>query len=251
MEHRLVNLTKAANLIRNSNKICVFTGAGISAESGIPPFRGEGGLWNRYDPHILEIGYFLTKPKESWEAIRTIFYDFFHQVAPNPAHKVLAQWESDGKITGLITQNIDNLHAQAGSVKVYEFHGNCDRLLCLDCNKSYPSLSVDLKELPPLCPDCFGLLKPDFVFFGEGIPPLAYQQSIEAASSCDLMLIIGTSGEVAPANHLPHFAKRNKASIIEINREPSPYTKTITDIYLEGKAGELLPELNDLINLNN
>jgi NAD-dependent deacetylase len=245
------DIVRASRLISQSKRICAFTGAGISAESGIPPFRGEGGLWNRYDPHILEIGYFITSPAESWEAIRAIFYDFFHQAKPNPAHEVLARWEDSGTLMAVITQNIDSLHSQAGSKKVYEFHGNSARLVCLDCYNSYNSGTISLETLPPLCPSCYGTLKPDFVFFGEGIPPAAYQHSTEAAASCDLMIIIGTSGEVAPANHMPHIAKRNGAAIIEINREPSQYTRSITDVYLEGKAGELLPAIDDYIKSNN
>jgi NAD-dependent deacetylase len=244
------DIVKAARLISQSKRICAFTGAGISAESGIPPFRGEGGLWNKYDPVILEIGYFITHPAESWEAVRTIFYDFFHQVKPNPAHDVLARWEASGILSAVITQNIDSLHTQAGSKKVYEFHGNSDRLVCIDCHKNFKSNTISLETLPPLCPVCYGILKPDFVFFGEGIPPAAYQHSTHVALDCDLMMIIGTSGEVAPANHIPHIAKRSGALIIEINREPSQYTGTITDLYLEGKAGELLPLIDELINSN-
>jgi NAD-dependent deacetylase len=240
-------IQEAADLIFRSKSIVAFTGAGISAESGIPPFRGEGGLWNRYDPVILELGYFISRPAESWEAIRTIFYDFFSKVKPNQAHLVLADWERSGKLNSIITQNIDNLHTLAGSREVYEFHGNSERLICLDCFAHYSISEIDLGILPPLCPSCFGLLKPDFVFFGEGIPPLAYQKSVEAASGCDLMLIIGTSGEVAPANQLPRLTRSNRGKIIEINLSPSSYTNTVTDLFIPGKASEVLSILDQTI----
>ncbi len=235
----------AANILRQSKRIVAFTGAGISVESGIPPFRGEGGLWNKHDPQTLELGYFFTYPEKSWEVIREIFYAFFGKVKPNVAHLILAEWEAAGKLQSVITQNIDDLHQQAGNKEVYEFHGNAMRLGCVVCYHSIPIGEAQLDELPPRCPSCQGLLKPDFIFFGEGIPEVAYSKSVEAARNCDCMLIIGTAGEVSPANQMPMIAKNNGAKIIEINLEPSYYTSRISDCFLQGKAGEILPLLNN------
>ncbi len=238
---------EAAELIIHSKSLVAFTGAGISAESGIPPFRGDGGLWNRYDPVILELGYFISRPDESWEAIRTIFYDFSSKVKPNAAHLVLADWEKSEKLKSIITQNIDNLHTLAGSKEVFEFHGNSERLICLDCASIFTISEIKLDILPPLCPKCLGLLKPDFVFFSEGIPSLTYQKSVEAASACDLMLIIGTSGEVSPANQLPRLTRSHHGKIIEINLSPTSYTNTVTDLFIPGKASEILSILDQTI----
>ncbi len=245
--HNNNQLRKIAKLIASSKYCVAFTGAGVSVESGIPPFRGEGGLWNRYDPQTLELGYFFEQPDKSWEVIREIFYNFFGKVDPNKAHLVLADWENRGLVKALITQNIDNLHQQSGSKEVYDFHGNAMRLVCVVC-ESYVSIEdAELSVLPPRCKGCTGLLKPDFIFFGEGIPQLAYSKSVEAASQCDLMLIIGTAGEVSPANQIPIIAKNKGAVIVEINLEPSAYTNRITDYYLSGKAGEIMPQLDALI----
>jgi NAD-dependent deacetylase len=245
--HNNNQLKKIAKLLAESKHGVAFTGAGVSVESGIPPFRGKGGLWNKYDPQTLELGYFYEQPDKSWEVIREIFYKFFGKVDPNKAHLVLADWEKRGLVKALITQNIDDLHQQSGSKEVYEFHGNAMRLVCVVCGTYVPIEEAELTVLPPRCKGCTGLLKPDFIFFGEGIPPLAYSKSVEAARQCDLMLIIGTAGEVSPANQIPLIAKNNGAAIVEINREPSYYTRRITDYYLNGKAGEILPQLDALI----
>jgi NAD-dependent deacetylase len=245
--HNNNQLRKIAKLIAGSKYCVAFTGAGVSVESGVPPFRGEGGLWNRYDPQTLELGYFFEQPDKSWEVVREIFYSFFGKVDPNEAHLVLADWENRGLVKALITQNIDNLHQQSGSKEVFEFHGNAMRLLCVVCGAYVSIEEANLSLLPPRCKGCTGLLKPDFIFFGEGIPQLAYSKSVEAASQCDLMLIIGTAGEVSPANQIPIIAKNQGAVIVEINLEPSYYTEHITDYYLSGKAGEIMPQLDALI----
>ncbi|MBU1010911.1 MAG: NAD-dependent deacylase [Bacteroidetes bacterium] len=238
---------EAAGILVSGKYSIAFTGAGISAESGIPPFRGEGGIWNKYDPRMLDIGFFLIQPAESWQAIRDIFYTYFATIKPNAAHRTLAKWEQNGLINSVITQNIDNLHRDAGNKTIFEFHGNLCRLICIDCATPYEAGNVDLSMLPPYCPSCLGLLKPDFVFFGEGIPQEAFNGSTEAAMNCDVMLIIGTSGEVAPANQLPLIAKRKGATIIEVGMEPSTYTHSITDVFLLGKAGEVLPVMDKYI----
>lgn len=237
-------IEKAAQVIRNSHHTVVFTGAGISVESGIPPFRGENGLWAKHDPTFIELGYFHAHPKESWEMIKKVFYDFMGEAKPNPAHYAVADLERHGFVKEVITQNIDNLHQEAGSKIVYEFHGSIRELLCLRCRKKYPASEISLDELPPHCPACHGLLKPDFVFFSEQIPPEVNDLSFAAAEAADVMLLIGTTGEVMPASFLPQTAKeKNNATIIEVNPAPSAYTYKLTDIFLQGKAGEIMPEL--------
>ncbi|MDO9511126.1 MAG: NAD-dependent deacylase [Bacteroidales bacterium] len=242
------NISEAVKIIHSSKQIVAFTGAGISAESGIPPFRGENGIWNQYDSRSLEIDYFLSHSEASWKIIREIFYSHFQRAKPNPSHIFLAKLESQYNLHSIITQNIDNLHHMAGSTVIYEFHGNSSRLLCTKCQETISILEVSLKTLPPKCA-CGGLLKPDFIFFGEPIPHYAYSKSMEAASTCDLMIIIGTAGEVMPANQIPLVASANKAKIIEINLEKSLYTPRITDIFLQGKASEISIALSQKLNL--
>ena len=241
----------AAGLIKNSKHAVAFTGAGISVESGIPPFRGETGLWSKYDPIVLDLGYFHQNTLEAWKVIRELFYDFFGKAEPNFAHKVLAEWENKGLLKSVLTQNIDNLHQEAGSKCVYEFHGTASTMVCIKCRKKYLSEKVNLEILPPKCEKCNGILKPDFIFFGEGIPEFANIKSFEEAQKSDVFIVIGTTGEVMPASMLPHTAKKSGAKIIEINPEASHFTYQVTDVHLKGKAGEVLPLLNDVLNDEN
>lgn len=238
---------EAAKLLRASRFTTAYTGAGISVESGIPSFRGSDGIWSKYDPAMLEIGYFMEHPKPAWKVIREIFYDFFGEARPNQAHLILARMEKEGMLGRVITQNIDNLHQEAGSREVFEFHGNSKKLVCLSCSRRYRAGEISLDHPPPTCRECGGLLKPDFVFFGEGIPQLPLAASYEAAAISDVFLVIGTTGEVMPANQIPFMAKSNGASIIEINPEPSHYTGKITDIFLQGKATEMMEKLGSLL----
>lgn len=242
-----VDIQRAAELIKNSKSMIAFTGAGISVESGIPPFRGPDGLWSHYDPKCLDLAYFHAEPKDSWTAIKSIFYDFFGKAKFNEGHRVLADLEKNGILKAIVTQNIDNLHQEAGSKQVFEFHGNSQRLICPHCKTIYLPNELYLNVLPPCCKNDGEVLKPDFVFFGEGIPEDAYNKSLVAARMTDLVLIIGTTGEVMPAAMIPTEAKRAGATIIEINTEESNYTNKITDIFLEGKASEVLLELEELI----
>lgn len=241
-------LKKAAQFLKSAKYAVAFTGAGISVESGIPPFRGSDGLWSKYDPIVLDIGYFHNNTVAAWKVIKELFYDFFGKASPNPAHKTLAQWEQTGLLKSVITQNIDNLHQEAGSKIVYEFHGTASNMICLDCSSKYPSEEVNLKKLPPKCKKCDGVLKPDFIFFGEGIPEEANIRSFQAAEKCDIFIVIGTTGEVMPASMLPATAKNKGAKIIEINPQVSHFTHHLTDVHLEGKAGEVLPLLNETLN---
>ena len=236
-------IEKAAKLIKNAKHVTAFTGAGISVESGIPPFRGENGLWSKFDPIFLDINYFHSNPLESWKLIKEIFFDFFGRAKPNAAHLVLSELERTGFINTVITQNIDNLHQEAGSNNVYEFHGTSRNLICTNCNIIYAAKNIDLSNLPPKCEKCGTVLKPDFVFFGEPIPEPARTNSFTEADIADVFILIGTTGEIMPASIIPIEAKKNGAKIIEINIQPSNYTSSITDVFLEGKATEVMIKL--------
>jgi NAD-dependent deacetylase len=235
-------IEKAAEIIRNSKHAIAFTGAGISVESGVPPFRGANGIWSKYDPRTLELGFFYEYPHESWLVIRELFYNFFGNAKANKAHFALAGLEKKGLLKCVITQNIDNLHQQAGSREVYEFHGNSQKLVCLKCRSFMTPGDVDFEKLPPYC-KCGGLIKPDFIFFGENIPVEAYEKSVNAANKTDVVIVVGSTGEVVPAAHMPFLAQQNGASIIEVNPERSKFTGSITDIHLAGKAGEVMEQL--------
>jgi NAD-dependent deacetylase len=235
-------IQSAATLIRDARHLTAFTGAGMSVESGIPPFRGAGGLWDRYDQRILELSFFLAHPEACWPVIREIFYDHFAKAEPNRGHAVLAELEAEGRLKALVTQNIDDLHTRAGNRAVIEFHGNSRLLVCLDCGKRIEASSIDLSRLPPRCV-CGGVYKPDFIFFGEGIPPRAQAAADEAARRTDCMLVIGSTGEVYPAAGVPQTAARRGAIIIEINPEPSTFTDTIAALRLAMPAARALDEL--------
>jgi NAD-dependent deacetylase len=227
---------RAAQIIMSAKRCTAFTGAGISVESGIPPFRGKNGLWNKYDPETFDIRYFHTHTRQSWEIIREIFYDLFGQVRPNAAHYALTELEANNRLQSVITQNVDNLHHDAGSRIVHEFHGSLKRLVCLDCREKYTISEIDLAVLPPRCVNCDGILKPDVIFFGESIPEPACTHSFNETKKADCFLLIGTTGTVAPANMIPPAAKSNGAIIIEINPHRSEYTASVTDIFLKEKA---------------
>ena len=231
---------KAADIIANAGRCVAFTGAGISVESGIPPFRGENGLWNRYDPTTFDIRYFHQHTTASWTAIREIFYDLFGTVQPNAAHYALAQLEADSMVKSVVTQNVDNLHYDAGSRVVHEFHGSLKKLVCLSCFSRYAISDIDLAVLPPRCSHCNGILKPDVIFFGEPIPEPARTDAFAETRQADCFVLIGTTGTVAPANLIPGAAKANGAKIIEINPAPSEYTNHVTDIFIEARATEAM-----------
>ncbi len=226
-----------------------FTGAGVSVESGIPPFRGSGGLWNTTHPIFLEIEYFHKKPLQAWKKIKEIFYDKLVDAEPNIAHLVLARMEKRGFLESVITQNIDHLHQKAGNKYVYELHGTYRRLVCTECNSEYDMSFADLNFSPPTCYICKGILKPDIVFFNEPIPAFAKKRSFEEAEKADLILIIGTHAEVLPAAEIPKIAKNTGAKIIEINIKPSYFTHSITDIFIQAKATEAMEEIGKQLYL--
>ncbi|HZH71789.1 MAG TPA: NAD-dependent protein deacylase [Mariniphaga sp.] len=234
---------EATRLIRNSKYTVAFTGAGISVESGIPPFRGTDGLWDKNLPIYLEIEFFRKKPLQSWVKIKELFYDKLGDAEPNMAHEILAQMESRHFLESVITQNIDHLHQKAGSKHVYELHGTFRQLICTSCGSEYDQSFADLNYLPPTCFICRGILKPDMVFFNEPVPEFAKKRSFEEAEKADLLLIIGTNAEVLPAAEIPVTAKKAGAKIIEINIQPSPFTYEITDVFIEASAAEAMSEI--------
>jgi NAD-dependent deacetylase len=244
------NIRKAADKIRKSKFNCAYTGAGISVESGIPPFRGEDGLWEKYDPKFLELDYFRKYPEKCWPLIKEIFYDNFGKAQPNKAHEVLAKMEAQGMLHALITQNIDNLHYRAGSRNIIEFHGNSRKLVSPDYQHIYNVRDIDLTVLPPKSPETGEVLKPDFIFFGEAIPQQAYVDAVKAAGMAQVMLVIGTTGEVMPAAQMPVIAKQYGAFVIEINTETSNYTHNITDLFIQGKASKIMEELAEELYLH-
>jgi NAD-dependent deacetylase len=241
-------MEKAVSSVRSARYLSAFTGAGISVESGIPPFRGENGLWTKYDPELFDISYFRRRPAESWKLLKTLFYDTFRDARPNDAHAVLARLEAAGTLKALVTQNIDNLHTIAGSRNVIEYHGSVRELVCIECKKRKPADPEALENLPPTCA-CGGVLKPDIVFFGEEIPLHALMKVESTVEKTDAMLVIGTTGEVYPAAFVPLEAKRNGALIIEVNVLPSSFTNEVSDIFLQGKASEVMAELGAAIGI--
>jgi len=241
------DIIRAAGLMANAKHLVAFTGAGISVESGIPTFRGEGGIWSQHDPSFLDIDYFCSNPSESWQAISKIFYQYFLDASPNAAHYLLARLEKEGMLRSVITQNIDNMHYEAGNSKVIEYHGNSKWLKCSHCGERYEISTVSLDALPPRCTDDQEVLKPDFVFFGEGIPPEAASRSVEEISGADVLLIVGTTGEIMPAGMLPSIAKSNGATVIEINPSRSSFTDSLTDLFLQGPAGAVCSELDSYL----
>lgn len=240
-------LSAAAEILRRSKNTLVFTGAGISVESGIPPFRGPGGLWSKHDPGLFEISYFRANPGPGWQLLKTLFYEGLAQAKPNAAHLALARLERAGKVAAVVTQNIDGLHQAAGSGIVHEFHGSIRELHCLDCPGQVPASAVSLLVLPPPCPECGGVLKPGIVFFGEAIPEEASRAAVEAAHRAEAVLVIGTTGEVMPAARVPMLAKQCGAAVVEINIRPSAYTHAITDVFLQGPAGEIMQALAEAV----
>ncbi len=233
-------IKKAKEILSSSRYLIAFTGAGISVESGIPPFRGPNGLWSRIDPIVFDLDFFLSHPEKTYELVKEL-YETFSSAQPNPAHYGLAKAEQAGLLKAIITQNIDSLHQRAGSKEVIEFHGNCRRAACLSCGRYQEFTPELLKDIPPLCSECGGLLKPDFVFFGEPIPQSALSRSLEEARTCDTMLIVGTTGLIQPAAQIPFIAKESGASIVEVNPEPSTYTHSITDVFIPLPASQAIP----------
>ena len=234
-------IDKAARIILDSNSTIALTGAGISVESGIPDFRSRGGLWGRFDPEEYATIYaFKDNPEKVWRMLKEM-EQIVDNARPNAAHTGLAELEEMGLLKSVLTQNVDNLHQEAGSKDVIEYHGNSKSLTCMWCNRKY-DYKDKRGEYPPRC-ECGKILKPDVIFFGEAIPSLAMARSSQLASTCQALLIIGTSAVVSPFNILPRQAKQVGATIIEINLEKTVLTDGITDIFLQGKATERVSQV--------
>lgn len=235
-------LHSTVEILKRAKKVVAFTGAGISVESGIPDFRGPSGLWEKFDPmEYATIEAFHANPKKVWGMLKEMAM-ILDRARPNPAHRALAHLEEMGRLSSVITQNIDYLHQEAGSKRVIEFHGTSKSLVCVLCGRLYDRRQVGLTTLPPRCA-CSGVLKPNFVFFGEPIPWGAQLEAKEEAGSCDVMLVIGTSAVVSPACDLPVMAKRAGAVIVEINLEETQLTHYISNWILKGSASDLLSRI--------
>ena len=244
-------LDKAARLLASAEHVVALIGAGMSVESGSPPFRGPGGLWTKYgEPPMNGYQIFLEDPKKWWEeriareqeGRRSELQEALEGAKPNPGHYALAELEKMGVLKCSITQNVDNLQFVAGCTKVAEIHGSTDKLRCIACNFRMARDEVSLEVLPPRCPQCGGIVKSDGVGFGEPIPSdtLAICQEQTAFSDC--MLLLGTSGTVYPAAAFPQEVYRRGGSLIEVN----PYETSLTpvcDVVLRGPTGEMLPQL--------
>ena len=228
--------------IKNYKKIVFVTGAGISQESGIPTFRGKGGLWRNHDAmKLATIDAFYDNPKLVWEWYNERKKNVF-QAHANPGHKAIAELEKYAQVT-ILTQNIDGLHQKSGSSKVLELHGSMVKIKCTVCNYKEEILT-EISNLPPLC-KCGNILRPDVVWFGEPLPQDVWQNAIDFASQCDLMIVVGTSLVVSPANTLPLYAKQNNATLIEINPENTEMSKEMNEIIRKTSA-ETLPQLVSL-----
>ncbi|TGK59947.1 NAD-dependent deacylase [Leptospira wolffii] len=227
--------------LKSSKRILALTGAGISAESGVPTFRGEDGLWKNFRAEELATPEaFRKNPKLVWEWYLWRM-ELISQKEPNPAHKVLAELEE--KLSGfrLVTQNVDGLHRKAGSKRLLEIHGNIFRNRCISCNHRGETI-LPMREFPPLCDYCGGSLRPGVLWFGESYDENLLNESIKYAESAEVTLVIGSSGMVGIPVELARIARENGSLVIEINTEESEYSRH-ADLFLQGKAGEILPAL--------
>lgn len=249
MEAMEENLMRVAQTILAAGYVTCLTGAGISVESGIRPFRGPGGLWTEHGEPPMD-GYqrFLADPKGHWEAqLKREGYmkemaATIENARPNPAHFALAELEQLGVLRFLITQNVDNLHRAAGSKNLAEIHGNTRLLRCINCGARFKRSEIEIKELPPHCPACNGIIKGDGVMFGEPIPADVLEACDRESRRSDLMLLVGTSAFVYPAIGFAIEIKKRGGILVEVNPNRTDITK-YCDIRLEGKAGEVMPQL--------
>jgi NAD-dependent deacetylase len=241
---------KVAALILESNRVVVFTGAGISTESGIPDFRSPGGIWSRFDPDDFTIQKFMSSPKTrrmQWQMLGEGM--LLEDAEPNQAHYAVAELEKLGKLTCVITQNIDNLHQKAGSSpdKVFELHGNIRWVRCMGCDNRFPIEDIlpRLKEEEiPDCHFCRGILKPDAVFFGEALPQKTLSDAISYSRHCDLFIVIGSTLVVYPAAYMPMYAVEAGAKLVIINLSPTPLDSK-TSVLITSKAGEAMSKIVD------
>ena len=232
--------------LKTARSLAFFSGAGISAESGIPTFRGKDGIWNKLRPEELaNFDAFIRNPRLVWE-----WYNYrksiVHQSEPNAGHLAIVEFEKYYEDVVVITQNVDNLHRRAGSKTIYELHGNIERNFCVKCKKHYDA-ELDFKDGIPKC-TCGGLIRPDVVWFGEFLPADQFQLSEKAARKCDIFFIVGTSAVVYPAASLVQVAKSNRAFLVEVNTEETE-ASSIADISLFGESGKILPQIVEQLKL--
>jgi len=239
------DINTIAQELSRAKRIVALTGAGISAESGISTFRGEGKVDTGYDPDkFATLEHFHRDPSYYWSFFKTYRYPIMCKAEPNPGHRALAELEKMGKLRCVITQNVDNLHQTAGSANVVELHGNALRGECCVCGKDFTSLWIyeTLATVPvPLCP-CGGVIRPSVIFFNEALPEDAMEKGFEESSECDFMIVVGTSLIVYPAAYMPVIAKQRGAKILIINRDPTPLDSQ-ADYVLHEKAGVALSEI--------
>ncbi len=246
-------LGAAVQAIRAARYVTAMTGAGLSVESGIPPFRGPGGLWTKHgEPPMNGYEQFLEDPKAAWEARLNpkgpmrVLWETLQAARPNPGHYALAEMEKSGTLRCLITQNVDDLHRAAGSTKLAEIHGNYTLVRCIECGGRRHRDEISLDQLPPVCESCGGIVKSDTVSFGEPIPGDVLRVCQEVSRDCDCMIVAGTSATVYPAAQFPIDVRQRGGVLIEINPYESELTP-ICNISLRGPAGEILPQLVDTL----
>jgi NAD-dependent deacetylase len=240
-------IQRAAEAVLRARYPIALTGAGMSVESGIPPFRGPGGLWTKYgEPPMNGFQIFMADPKKGWEdRLKPRYEELWRPLRvakPNPGHYALAELEKLGVLRFLITQNVDDLHRQAGTKALAEIHGNYKLIRCLECNARYREEEISLEVLPPPCPKCGGLLKSDTVSFGEPIPTDVLRQCAEHAARADLVIVAGTSATVYPAAGFAIEVKERGGKLVEVNLYESEITG-ICDFSLRGTSAETLPRL--------
>jgi NAD-dependent deacetylase len=249
-------IERLAQLIIRSKNAIVFTGAGISTESGIPDFRSPGGIWSRYDPEDFTIQRFLSSPaarKTIWKMC--IEGGLLTEAEPNLAHHAITELQQLGKLDCVITQNIDSLHQKAGvpEDKVFELHGNVRWVVCLSCRRRFPMPEV-LQRIKggievPDCPDCQGILKPDAVFFGEALPQETLREAIRRSQNCDLFIVIGSTLIIYPAAYIPTYATEAGAKLAIVNLTPTPFDH-YAEVVIRGKAGETMSKVMEEVRLS-
>lgn len=236
-----MEIKKAREILSSARFVVVLAGAGLSQESGVPTFRGADGLWKEFRPEDLATPEaFQKNPDLVWEWYcwrRSIIA----KAEPNPAHYAIVEMEKNFESFFLITQNVDGLHRKAGCKKFLEIHGCIWETRCINCHDVREDFETDYIRIKP-CRKCGGQMRPNVVWFGEAIPDMNLRKSIYSVQNCDVMLVVGTSGYVQPSASFPFYAKQNNAKVIDVNLEPTPIS-AIADVFLQGKAGEILPAL--------
>lgn len=232
-------------LLDDAERIVVFTGAGISAESGIATYRGAGGMWTKYDPDkYASIDYFRKDPSYYWHFFKEERHVMMAKAVPSSSHRAVADLEKQGRLSAVITQNIDGLHHKAGSTRVLELHGNTTRFYCTDCRAPYSIEDVAKileTQLPVLCTKCKGVVRPDVVLYGEMLPTDVIDEAHRETQLCDLMIVVGSSLVVYPAANLPYQAKLSGAKLVIINIDPTPLD-SVANLNIHRPAGEVFPQ---------